>query len=163
MKRTCATLSSVACLAVPYFSTLCHKRQDFHGKKYWTKMCLLIFSTIFVQNVSHSKKNWARRGIMSVHWSSCKVRVFLGGFDESWTFSTDFSKHNQILDFIKSVQWEPSGLRIDGQTDRGRQSEVTNFIVALRSFATAPKHSVLCSVRFVSGTVPPNLLGHWLS
>ena len=43
-------LSSVACLVVQYFSTLSHKRHDFRGGggnlKY--KMCVLIFSTIFV-------------------------------------------------------------------------------------------------------------------
>jgi hypothetical protein len=30
------------------------------------KMCLLIFSTTFVWNISHSKKNWARYGIKCV-------------------------------------------------------------------------------------------------
>jgi len=36
---------------------LLHKRQDFRNKIIEGKIYLLIFSTIFVQNISHSKKN----------------------------------------------------------------------------------------------------------
>ena len=40
--------SSVACLAVPYFPTLSHKRHDLREKVIGYKMCVLIVSTTFV-------------------------------------------------------------------------------------------------------------------
>jgi hypothetical protein len=57
------TLSSTACLA-PYhvLRTLSHKEHDFReGKKVVEhKTCVLLFGTIFVWNIFHSKKNWKR-------------------------------------------------------------------------------------------------------
>ena len=53
-------LPSVVCLAIPYFSTLSHKQQDFQENITEHKMCVLIFSIIFVWNISHSKKNSVR-------------------------------------------------------------------------------------------------------
>jgi len=50
-------LSYVACLALPYFSTLSHKGHNFYKKVTDHKMYVLILSTTFVQNLSHSKKN----------------------------------------------------------------------------------------------------------
>jgi len=39
---------------------LSHKRHDFGKKVTEHKMCVLIFCTTFVWNISHSKKNWRR-------------------------------------------------------------------------------------------------------
>ena len=51
-------LSSVVCLALPYFSTLSHKRHDFRGGKVTEhKLLVFIFSENFVLNISHSVKN----------------------------------------------------------------------------------------------------------
>jgi hypothetical protein len=52
--------SFVAPLAVPHFSTLYHKWQDFRKTVIGHKMRVFICSTSFVQNSSHSKKNLAR-------------------------------------------------------------------------------------------------------
>jgi hypothetical protein len=52
--------SFVAPMTPPHFSTLSHKRCDFWKKKVIEhKMCLLFFSTNFVESISHSKKNSA--------------------------------------------------------------------------------------------------------
>jgi hypothetical protein len=48
-------LSSVACLALPYSSTLSHKRHDLRKNVFEHKMCVLIFCT-FISNISHSKE-----------------------------------------------------------------------------------------------------------
>ena len=57
-------LPSVACPAVPYFSTLSHERHDFRvGVGGWNLLnmnCVFfIFHTTFVWDISHPKKNWA--------------------------------------------------------------------------------------------------------
>jgi hypothetical protein len=43
---------SVACLALPYFSLLSHKRHDFGGKVAEHKICVFIFSTDVVSYIS---------------------------------------------------------------------------------------------------------------
>jgi len=59
-KCSCAMLSSVACPALQYLSTLSHKSCDFWKVKYYWTQSDLIFSTTFVWNISHSKTNRAR-------------------------------------------------------------------------------------------------------
>jgi hypothetical protein len=47
-KRMRHIKSSVACLALPYFSAIFHKRHDFRKNDIEHKTCVLIFSTTFV-------------------------------------------------------------------------------------------------------------------
>jgi hypothetical protein len=63
---------TVACLAVPYFSTLSHKRQDFQEKVIQHKMCVSIFSTNLYETFLILRRI-QRDIIIDVHWSSCKV------------------------------------------------------------------------------------------
>jgi hypothetical protein len=58
----------VACPAVPYFPHYLINGKIFGKKVIEHKMCAVIFSTDFVWNISHSKKNSAR------HYHN-KVRV----------------------------------------------------------------------------------------
>jgi len=62
-----------------------------------------------------------------------KHPLSLSGFNEITNFYTVFfSKNTQILNFTKSIQWEPScSMRTDRQTD------MTKLIVAIRNFANA--------------------------
>jgi len=60
MRMRHTQLSSGACLALLHFSTLSQKRHAFRKTVTGHKVCVLIFSTNFIQNISHSKKNSLR-------------------------------------------------------------------------------------------------------
>ena len=64
-------LSSAARPALPYFSTLSPKRHDLPKKVTEYKLCVVIFSTTFASNISHSKQNSAD----DEHTSSSKASV----------------------------------------------------------------------------------------
>ena len=74
------TVSSVACLALLYFSTLSYKRHNFRGKNFTeNKMRVLISCTTFARNISHLRRI-KRDIIINVHRSSRKVPVILVRF-----------------------------------------------------------------------------------
>ena len=61
-RMRCIILLSAACLPVPYFSIFFTERHVFQGKKVTEpKMRVLILSATFIWNISHPKKNPARR------------------------------------------------------------------------------------------------------
>jgi hypothetical protein len=69
-------LSSVACLAVPYLSTLSHKRHGFRETVIELQMCVLIFSTNLSETFLILRRT-ERDIIINVLRSSCKVLVIL--------------------------------------------------------------------------------------
>ena len=74
----------VICSLLQNFSTLRHKRHDFRKKEKKNtylkqKLFFLISFTVFVRNISHSKKNWAGCD-KNVQWSSQEIPVILVRF-----------------------------------------------------------------------------------
>ena len=115
-------------LSALYFSTLSHKRQDFQKKVTEHKMFVLIFSTISIRNISHSKKNSTR------YCQKCD-----SDFHETWIFSTHFRNNSNVTCY----QNPSSGRRVVpcGQTDR--QTRMKKLIVAFRNFASVPEKTIL--------------------
>jgi hypothetical protein len=114
-------------------------------------MCVLISSTTFVWNISHSKKNWAARYdqkcISVFMWST----VIVVGVWWNLNFLDSFSKNTQISNFMKirpvGAELFDVGGRTDGWTD------MTKLVVALRNFANAPKKLTLIQHRKVPSTI----------
>jgi hypothetical protein len=131
----------VACLALPYFSTLSHKRYDFRKKVTEHKICVLIFSATFVWNIYHSKKKWARYDTKIQIGLHVKNPLFLSHFNEN-LISTDFRK---ILRFIFHENPSSGSRVLCGWTDVQADIHDEANRVAFRHFANAPKMVYHCS------------------
>ena len=59
--------------SLEYFPTLSLKARSSKEKVAEYKMCVLIFSTTFVWNISHSKKKWARCGKKCILVFMCSI------------------------------------------------------------------------------------------
>ena len=93
-------------------------------------MCVLTFSTIFVWNIFHSKKNWARYDKKNTYLFLC-----LSDFKESWIFSEVFSKKKtQKSNFVTIRPVGADMFQADGRTD------MTSLIITFRHFEKAPKN-----------------------
>ena len=132
MCMCCITLSSVACLALQYFSTLSHKRHNFRKKK------LLIFSTTFAETFLILRQT-ERDMIESVYWSSCKFPLSLLDHKKNLIFLTYFWKIMKYKISQKSTQWEPSCSMQTTRRTNGR-ADMTKLIIAFHNFPNAPKN-----------------------
>ena len=105
----------MACLPVPNFPTLSHKRPDFRKHLLNTK-CVFWFSLqIFVWKFSHSKKNWARYDKNCIIGLHVKYRILFSKCFRNWIFCAKFKKKNsQISNFTKI---HPVGAKLKFQTD----------------------------------------------
>jgi hypothetical protein len=121
MQCACTILSSAACLALQYFSTLANKRHDFRKKVSKYKKWVLISSTNFVWNVTHIRRK-EQDMIKKVYWPSCKVILLLSDFNETWIFSKEFRK---ILKY--QIPWESDRKKIL------RISEISSRLICEKS------------------------------
>ena len=138
MQHACAILSSVACLAVQYFPTLSHKRNDFRGKKIIEhEMCVLVFSTAFGWRISHSKKNSER----------CYLRVkrpsFCARFSWNSNFLDGFSRKNTAISKFHENPSNGSRFVPHGRTDLTKLTDV------FRNFANAPKTAIIICIMYI--------------
>ena len=130
-------LSYMACPYWLYFSTLFHEWCSFLKKNVTERqMCVSIFSTSFVRNISYPKKKWAR-------CHKC-VNVFM--------WSTHYSNHILMkLEFCQQSFKKFSKIKFEVNTCSGRRvlpygrteclTEVTKPVVNLCSFANVLRNS----------------------
>jgi hypothetical protein len=116
MQRTCVILSSVVCPALPYFSTLSHKGHDLWKQFIEIKMCVLIFSTYLIRNISHSKKTWPRYYHKCIEFSY-KVPVVLTRLFWIINFWGRLSRNYEILHFMKITPLGYYLLHSEGRTE----------------------------------------------
>ena len=104
---------SVACTAVPYFSTLPQKGHDFRKEVNEHQMCGLIFSTTWSETFFLLRRN-ERDMIINVHRSLCNAAVILVRLNLK--FLDTFSKNLQIPNFMKIRPVAAELLQADRQT-----------------------------------------------
>jgi hypothetical protein len=126
------TLSSVAKLALPYSSTLSHKRYHFRKKVIEHKLFLFFFIQILSEAFLILRRT-QRHIITNMHWSPHTVPAILLRFWCDLKLFSTVLKISKYQNSWKSVQLEPSfSMRTDGQTDR--QTDMKKVIVVFFNF-----------------------------
>jgi hypothetical protein len=150
MQCTCAILSSVACSTT--FSTLSHVWHDLRKPVIGHKICVLSFSTTFILNISHSKKNWAR--YKNIHWSSCKV-------PNSCRILIKLEYSRQIFEKRPNIIFHENPFNGSRAVPCGQIN--VKLIVALRNFANAPKNvtTIITTYRLKTGSAATFRRSDW--
>ena len=129
-------LPSVACLTVPYFSTLSHKRHDFRKNLLNTKYVFDFLYEFCLKKIL-IPRGIRRDIIRNVHRSSCQVPVILVGFKKKIELSLQVLEKSPNIKFHKNPS---SRSRVVPCGRAGRLIDMTKLIVAFRNFANAPKN-----------------------
>jgi len=121
-------MSTIACPALPYFSTLSHKWQDFRENVTEHKMCVEIHSKRLAETFLILRRY--RRDIINVHWyscirHSCKILTKLGFSRQIFQNSSTTKFHENPPSESLVIPWGPT--------------DMTRLINAFRQVANAPK------------------------
>ena len=127
-----AVLSYVDSPALRYFSTLSYERHNFRKKVTERNMCVLIFYTKFVWNISHFVEEFSE--ILSYMYVGFRVKYqsFAPDLKEAQIFVTNF-REVQRRNFMEVC---PVGAEL---FHADRQTDMTKLTVAFCNIANAPK------------------------
>jgi len=154
MQSACVIVSSVAYLALQYFSTLSHKRYDFRRKKNLLNIkCVFWFSLQFMSEAVFILRRAERHMIIIVNWSSSIVPVMLLRFKWKLNFP-DISPPPKFPNF-KFHENPSSGSRfvLCGKTDR--------HFEACSRFSQFCEHGWSCQLFNVQSHTLPRIYGTW--
>ena len=130
-------LSSVACPTLR-FSTLFHKWQDLKKKVIKHKIWVYSFSTTFICNTFHSKKNWARCD------RKCLL-VFL--YSTLYSCSVLMKLEFSQLIFKKYSNKFHENPSSGSQVVPCRRTDMMKQIVTFRNSVNVPKNKVKCGLK----------------
>ena len=105
--------SSMACPALPYFSTLLHKRCDSRGEKSYWPQNMFWFSVQILSKTLLIPRS-VQRNLINVHTSSPKVPIILVRLN----FLGRFSKNTQMPNFMKILPVGAGSFHADERTVR---------------------------------------------
>jgi hypothetical protein len=136
------------------FFKLFYKRHDYWDKVVEHKMCVLIFSTNFVWNISHYKKKWAS------YYQKC-ILLFMWRIRYSFPILMKLEFTRQFLENYSSIKFHgyaSSGSRIVPCGQKDGRTDMTKLIVTFRNFENAPKNSAMTKTLLQSDSVSKRIL-----
>jgi len=118
-----------------FFSSLSHKGRNLKKKFIEYKVLFLFSLEIFVWNISHSKRNWARYDKTYVLVSMLRIRYSCPNLMSLEACRQIFEKYANI----KFHEHPSSGSNVASCGPTGCQTDMANLIVTFRNFVNPPK------------------------